>query len=98
MKTLIVAAAIALGAAGANAHDVYRGLAEGSPELNDQHLTGDLMVGAQPGIGTATDTYRGFAEGNADLFPAAIPTQDYGPTAGRSPDVYQNLCSQDLAC
>ena len=61
MKTLVLATAIA----GAGAHDVYRGLAKGSPELNDQHPP---VLGVQHGVGTVTDIYGALADGNPDLF------------------------------
>lgn len=84
MKTLILATTITLAAAGASAHDVYGGLAEGNPDINDQH---PQVLGVQPGVGTVTDIYSGLADGNADLFQRREHTGGSGPR----PDIYQGL-------
>jgi hypothetical protein len=91
MKTLILASAVTLAAAGASAHDVYGGLAEGNPDLFDQHPE---VLGVQPGVGTVTDIYNGLADGNRDLFQRRESTGSAGPR----PDVYQSQRgNQDLS-
>ncbi len=71
---------------GAFADHVYRGLAEGNPDLNNgQHAA--PITGVQPGVGTSFDIYRGLAKGNQDLFQRREQTG----SAGARPDIYQGL-------
>lgn len=93
MKTLILATTIALAAAGASAHDVYRGLAKGSPDLNDQHPP---ILGVQPGVGTVTDTYGALADGNPDLFQYRSYKEGHDRPVSRFPDIYQGACSAEV--
>lgn len=93
MKTLSLATAITLAAAGASAHDVYRGLAKGSPDLNDQHPP---VLGVQPGVGTATDIYGPLADGNPDLFQRRSGNEGHDRPVSRFRDIYQGACSSEV--
>lgn len=93
MKTLVLATAITFAAAGASAHDVYRGLAKGSPELNDQHPP---VLGVQPGVGTVTDIYGALADGNPDLFQRRSAKEGHDRPVSEFPDIYKGACSSDV--
>lgn len=83
--TIAFALAVTLSSA-AFADHVYRGLAQGNPDLNNgQHAA--PITGVQPGVGTNFHIYRGLAKGNQDLFPRRQPTG----SAGARPDIYQGL-------
>ena len=88
MKQLIAAIAVAAFVNGVSADDVYKGLAQGNPELHDGHYSGMVMTGVQPGVGDRIDIYRGLADGNPDLFKQeAVPFAK----SGDDPDIYQAL-------
>ena len=88
MKKLIATIAIALFAAGAAADDVYRGLAKGSPDLQEPHADqAPQVVGVQPGMGgSATVSGR---SGGANNW-----------STSKTPSIYGNLCggNPDLNC
>ena len=98
MKRLLVTIAIALFAAAAGADDVYRGLAKGSPDLNEPHA--DRAIGVQPGVGDSAAIYGRAGERNPALF--------QGPRTGGADNrsdswargIYTGFCggNPDLQC
>jgi hypothetical protein len=78
------ALAVTLFAANIAADSVYKGLADGNPDLF-QHTRGSVAtVGIQPGVGDSFDLYHGLADGNAELF---SPVQD-DKNSGPRPNIY----------
>ena len=98
MKKLITAIAIALFAAGAAADDVYRGLAKGSPDLNEPH--GDRAIGVQPGVGDSAAIYGRSGAGNPALFPAMRLGGADTQSSGWTRDTYTGFCggNSELNC
>ncbi len=87
MTKYAITVAASLFAAAATAHDVYRGLANGNPELFDEHRLSADQVAVQPGVGDSFDVYRGLARGNPDLFKTVTSEAESGPR----PDIYQGF-------
>ena len=98
MKRLLVTIAIALFAAAAGADDVYRGLAKGSPDLNEPHA--DQAVGVQPGVGDRAAIYGRSGERNPALVPAGRTGGADNRSSGGARDIYHGFCggNPDLLC
>ena len=95
MKRLLSAIAIApiaLFAAGVGADDVYRGLAKGSPDLQEPHLSADAAVGVQPGVGDSAAPYGRAGERNPGLFPGTRSGRTDNRPGSWARDIYPGFC------
>jgi hypothetical protein len=83
MKRLTVALLSSLFVASAGATHLYKGLAEGEPDLYGYGVGDQQVTGIQPGVGdTSTKIYGDFGRGNDDLFTA----QERGGVSVDNPD------------
>ncbi len=94
MNKLAIILAATLFATVAVADDVYHGLAQGNPDLFDEHRATADQVAVQPGVGDSFDVYHGLSRGNSDLFNTLARDSDSGPL----PDIYGGFgASPDLS-
>jgi hypothetical protein len=100
MKRLLTAIAIALFAAGAGADDVYRGLAKGSPDLNEPHPSADQRLAVQYGARDSIDVHGGLGPGNPDLVTGTGTGRATNRPTVQTPGVYGGFCggNPDLNC
>lgn len=101
MKRLLATLAIVLFAAGVGADDVYRGLAKGSGELNDDHPPKPQVAGVQPGRGDIIDIYHGFGNGSGDLFQWQWTRTDKASyrLSSKATNIYSGFCgTSELMC
>ncbi len=79
--------AVTLFAANIAADSVYKGLADGNPDLFQYTRGSVATVGIQPGVGDSFDLYHGLADGNSELFSPVQDDKNHGPR----PDIYGNF-------
>jgi hypothetical protein len=84
--TLPAAAVLLVFATTASADDVYKGLAEGNPELGEPHPQADSPTNLEARrTGTdEIDMHHGLSEGNPDLSPAPGSRDDPGTSTDHS--------------
>jgi hypothetical protein len=100
MKRVLATIAIALFAAGASADDVYRGLAKGSPDLQEPHRSADQRLAVQRGVGDSIDVHGGLGPGNPDLVTGTGTGRATNRSTSKTPSIYGGFCggNRDLNC